>query len=162
MATSKLLTYSAAAVVLLTLAACGAGPDGTTAKAASPATVPAPASAITQAENLPPNTTPDTRMHIFWNPAEGKNADPVQCKAQGGQLENFYGAQRCFTTVKKWLAAASGNVVGEICGPKGTSAFPALMDAKDVQEVKAKNALAWTSADSVPFGYKQSSYCQTR
>jgi hypothetical protein len=37
----------------------------------------APVSAITQATNLPGNMTVDSWVHIWWNPANGKNADPA-------------------------------------------------------------------------------------
>lgn len=72
--------------------------------------------AVTQVVNLPPNETLDIWEHINWDPAKGRNADPVECKAIGGRMGAFGPVQRCFISIKAWLAEAPGNVVGGGCG----------------------------------------------
>jgi hypothetical protein len=97
---------------------------------------------------------------INWDPAKGRNADPVECKAIGGRIGAFGPVQRCFISIKAWLAEAPGNVAGEFCNPGCGRAFPALMTAEDVQQSRAKNMLVLTSADGMPFGYTQASKCR--
>jgi hypothetical protein len=74
--------------------------------------------AATRVMNLPPNDTVDTREYIMWDPAKGRNADPVECKAIGGRMGALGPVRRCFISIKAWLDKAPGNVVGVAALPR--------------------------------------------
>ena len=115
--------------------------------------------AASQVVHLPPGDTMGSWEHIFWDPSKGPNANPEDCKAIGGMMQGGPRVRRCFIAIKVWLARAPGNVVGEECIPGQGRANPVLLSPEDVQTLKARNELVWTSADGKPFGYEQASKC---
>ena len=131
------------------------------ANAAQTTEAPTPAAnvAASQVVNLPQGKSMDSWEHIFWDPSKGQEPDPADCKALKGMMEGPPGIQRCFISIKAWLALAPGNVIGELCVPGQGRAIPALLRPEDVQNLRARNLLVWTNADAGPFGYEQGRKC---